>query len=732
MNTFIQIHKTRNERKFRDLHSKQPKQFWKILNNINKQTDSQHTPNIQDFFEHFKEVNSNANTGQDNLNFEFNTIDNAQLDDSVLNCEITADEIRKMINKCNKSKAASPQDYIYNEYLKSTTDLMLPIYTVYFNKIFDSGVLPDSWLVGTIKPIFKKKGSPLDPQNYRPITILSCLGKLFTAVLNDRINKFLSLNNLLNETQAGFRANYSTTDHVFTLKFLIDKLRAEKKKLFCSFIDFSAAFDNVWRAGLWSKLLKTGISGKLFQIIFNMYQDIKSCVAVHDSVSPFFKSHCGVRQGENLSPILFSIYLNDLENKLSVGNPGIVLEHQGIDFNLYLKLFVLLYADDTIIVSDNQERFQNLLNDFNEYCQAWKLSVNMNKTKIIVFGTNKPNNYKFHLNNLNVEIVKEYKYLGILFSSSGSFLKARKLIASQANKAMHILFTRISNLDLPIDVQLKLFDQTILPILTYNCEVWGIENLDIIEKVHTDYLRRITKSKKSTPLYMLYGELGRFPLEVIIKARVVKYWSNLLLGSPEKITRLCYEYMLSLDINYKWIECIRNTLNSTGNAVIWLQQKMLNLKNIDKIVKRTLCDQFLQKWSGQLTISSKGLNYRLFKTDLKLEPYLTTLPKNLRLDLFRFRTGNHKLPVETGRWRNSLVPYHDRKCTLCSLNEIADEFHYLLKCPFFILKRKKFIKDFYYKRPNILKFSQLLSSESVYELKRLTYMVQCIINHFKN
>jgi hypothetical protein len=127
------------------------------------------------------------------------------------------------------------------------------------------------------------------------------------------VKTFLDTNGLLNEDQAGFRTGYSTTDHIFSLKFLIDKFKSQKKKLFVSFIDFSSAFDKVWRAGLWCKLRNIGVQGKLYQIIFNMYQNIKSCVSKDDLVSMFFDSTFGVRQGENLSPILFSIYLNDLE-----------------------------------------------------------------------------------------------------------------------------------------------------------------------------------------------------------------------------------------------------------------------------------------------------------------------------------------------------------------------------------------------------------------------------------
>ena len=120
-----------------------------------------------------------------------------------------------------------------------------------------------------------KKGDCRTPENYRPITILSCLGKLFTSILNTRINSFLEDFELLNENQAGFRKGYSTTDHIFLLHSLISILKQSKKKLFCAFIDFSMAFDSVWRIGLWQKLLSTSINGKFFRVVYNMYNNIK-------------------------------------------------------------------------------------------------------------------------------------------------------------------------------------------------------------------------------------------------------------------------------------------------------------------------------------------------------------------------------------------------------------------------------------------------------------------------
>ena len=109
--------------------------------------------------------------------------------EETLNSAISTDEIIKMINKCNNGKASSPSDNICNEYIKSTKEILLPIYVKFFNCILNTGFFPKSWAEGFIIPIYKQKGPSTQPENYRPITILSCLGKLFTAVLNERLTE---------------------------------------------------------------------------------------------------------------------------------------------------------------------------------------------------------------------------------------------------------------------------------------------------------------------------------------------------------------------------------------------------------------------------------------------------------------------------------------------------------------------------------------------------------------
>ena len=132
----------------------------------------------------------------------------------VLNEDITEEEIMKAIQNLKNGKS-SGIDEIMNEHIKNSTGTLMPLYIKLFNKILNEGNLPDEWGIGLVIPLYKKKGDVKDPNNYRGITLLSCLGKLFTAILNNRLMDFMEDNKILRESQAGFRKSYSTIDHIF-------------------------------------------------------------------------------------------------------------------------------------------------------------------------------------------------------------------------------------------------------------------------------------------------------------------------------------------------------------------------------------------------------------------------------------------------------------------------------------------------------------------------------------
>ena len=380
------------------------------------------------------------------------------------------------------------------------------------------------------------------------------MGKLFSSAINERLSEFVEINKIIGEEQAGFRAGYSTQDHIFTLQSIIDiylnKLNINNIKLFCAFIDYQKAFDLVDRTSLWSKLLDYNINGRLMKLIFNMYQDTKACIKLNNKLSNSFVCNIGVRQGDNLSPLLFALFINDFEKHLSDSR-----SYNGLnslnnlfsdatlddDLEIFLKLYILLYADDTIVMAESEGELQEALNEVSEYCDKWKLRINVSKTKIIRFTKRKnprnpTNAYNFRIKEEKVEVVDDYVYLGTTVTYNGKYKKAIEKQVTQAKRALFGLKLKKEKFDLPFDIILDLFDKMILPVLLYGCEIWGYEDIKEIEVFYRKFLKEVLRLNKQTTNCMVYGEAGRKPLSIIVKTRMVCFWHKTMMGAESKLS----------------------------------------------------------------------------------------------------------------------------------------------------------------------------------------------------
>ena len=189
---------------------------------------------------------------------------------------ITLEEVNLVIRSLKRNMSFS-SDQLLNEYFIESFDILSGHIVDIFNAILNSGVFPSLWSEGILVPLFKKN-DPNEVNNYRGITLVSCFSKLVTGVLNNRIKKWAENSDILSDSQFGFRKGRSTTDAIFVLNSIIQKVLKEKGRLFCAFIDLKKAFDSVYLNGLWYRLFKLGLNGKMLRIIKDMYNKVKTCV----------------------------------------------------------------------------------------------------------------------------------------------------------------------------------------------------------------------------------------------------------------------------------------------------------------------------------------------------------------------------------------------------------------------------------------------------------------------
>lgn len=217
-------------------------------------------------------------------------------------------------------------------------------------------------------------------------------------------------------------------------------------------------------------------------------------------------------------PFLLSMFLNDIEDIFGHRNLD------GISVDTF-KMFLILYADDIVIFADSETDLQSSLDLLYNYRNRWKLLVNTLKTKILIFrkGGRLRANLQFKYGENNIEIVNRFVYLGTVFTTSGCFADAQNTFAGQGLKAIFKMNEYLYRFtDVSVKHRLELFDKLILPI--FNCsEVWGFHPGAAIERVHTQFCKRLLGVKKSTQNDFVYGALGRMSLQNIRFYNIFKY-----------------------------------------------------------------------------------------------------------------------------------------------------------------------------------------------------------------
>ena len=358
--------------------------------------------------------------------------------DDTLNHDISLEEVKLMAKRL-KSQKASGLDMLSAELLKCANENFMIVFTKQFNKLLQSGTFPEEWSIGIIVVLFKG-GDETDLNNYRGITLLSIFGKFFLGVLLDRLNNIISQYEILEQNQIGFRKGYQTSDHIFTLRSIIENyFRNNKGPLYVCFVDFKKAFDSGDHKLLVQQLVTYGIKGNFLKVIKSLYDQVKSCVRGNNSLTDIFPCNRGVRQGCLLSPVLFALYLNDLNRQVKESSQGVLVDD--------ISIHSLLYADDLGLIAKDRKDLQSQLHTLDKFSNSLKMEVNLDKTKVILIqkqksGAKSKRNKPWKIGNKELKECTSYKYLGVTLKSTGSFSEHIDRIKE---KALLLLFLKAKN-----------------------------------------------------------------------------------------------------------------------------------------------------------------------------------------------------------------------------------------------------------------------------------------------
>ena len=469
----------------------------------------------------------------------------------------------------------------------------------------------------------------------------------------------------------------------------------------------------------------------------NMYENAKSHVSANNQLSDPFPCQVGVRQGENLSPLLFAMFLNDFKSFLKEKYNGLKKISESIlkELNMYLKIFCLLYADDTIILAESPPQLLKALDALNLYCNKWGLKVNVDKTKVMIFSKGKVTKYKsFKFGAHNIEVVYDYVYLGTKFNHNGRFYVAMAKQKFKADKAKYSLLAKAREINMTVDTFVDLLEKLVVPVLLYGSEIWGYEKSDSLQIMLNHTMRRFLRLHKRTSTCMLTGELGLKEVNEYIENRMLNFWYKIATGDENKISTILYKWIVALykENIYKspWLDKIKTSLDHMGESIFF--------DNVDIIpgptwfknkIKLRLSDIYNQKWSSEVANNSACLSYRQMTQKKTLQKYFK-LPRQYIYAICKFKCANSKIPAITGRYTNT--PIEDRTCTVCDSKLIGNEFHYLFQCSKFNAERIKYIDKYYYQYPDENKMMYLFNESSKKQLLNLGKFIYNVMLEFKN
>lgn len=400
---------------------------------------------------------------------------------------ITTEEFYKAIGKSFKAPGKSAIPY---EVIKLLPNSIINIYIALFNHILIHKHIPDSWKVAHISLLEKDPHNTHNPLNYRPISLLECQYKIFSAILYNRLHKHIYSNNHISCHQLGFKKGVSTHNHLITLINTIEDSKQFHKPLYIASIDLVKAYDSVQHWAIKQALNRCNIDPNLTELIMNLHIGAQACITTNDGHGEYFPINRGVRQGDVLAPLLFNLVINPAINEITK-KPGYLLE------KCHAKVACLAYADDLLLVSNSHSNLQEMCNILSDFLDHHNMNINPTKSIFTANIKSLPILIQKHPI-LPMEPDTSFKYLGIWFNTN---LDWNKSITCSMNSAINKLKILTTKRWIPLDTKIFIINNIILKAFEYtaNYAPFNAEHTKILSEEIATCVKYSIPMHKLTP-----------------------------------------------------------------------------------------------------------------------------------------------------------------------------------------------------------------------------------------
>ena len=443
------------------------------------------------------------------------------------------------------------------------------------------------------------------------------------------------------------------------------------------------AFDWVDRDLLLYKLINLGVSGKFYNVIKSIYAKSQSCIKLNNELySDWFNNVTGVKQGDVLSPTLFSLFINDLAVELKRSNLGIPL---GGD----MCLSTLFYADDIVIMAENEKSLQSMLDIVTMWCKKWRLMINRDKSNVVHFRSknNIRSSFLFKLGTDVLCYVENYKYLGVVLDESLDYEKTAKILADSAGRALGSIINKFRQLkNMGFKTFSALYNACVVPVNDYCTGIWGAGKLLVSETCQNRAGRFFLGTHKYTSNLAVNGDIGWEFCTVRRKIEILRFWNRCVNFDNDRLTKCIFMFDYNRCIR-NWCADVKKIITDIDRLECFNNLLPVNLE----YAKMCLHDMECLLWQDKCKNKPKLRSYIFMKKTYETEKYVKlNLPRSKRSIIAQFRTGTLPLQIETGRFRNLSI--EERICPLCKTS-VEDEIHFVFYCNALKNQRIDFLND---------------------------------------